>query len=264
MQLLYTDETNLDPKTADFFVYGGVIISGDRAGELSQSIDGLRKAFGYKPDDLLKFNTVERPKQITPEAHALIKQRVLESAAQCGVKMLVSVIMHRIALSPEEARRREINRISLHFDYYLRQNHDFGLVLIDTFTDNVLTRLLRERFGMGLAGLPYGPYRLKQILGFHISSIGTSHFCSVIDIVLGSLRFAINNRNDATKAPVVRTLLTQLSPLAIRLQNGQITEVCFFFSPKQIRAQAYLKEYQQLHAFLRQNGLDCCQTPGMP
>jgi hypothetical protein len=66
VQLLYADETNIDPKNTDFFVYGGVIIPGNTAGELSLAIDALRKAHGYKPDDLLKFNTVERPSHITP------------------------------------------------------------------------------------------------------------------------------------------------------------------------------------------------------
>jgi hypothetical protein len=151
----------------------------------------------------------------------------------------------------------------LHFDYHLRAIQDFGLVLIGTFTDNLLTKILRERFGKGLVGLPYGPYRLKQILGFHISSIGTSHFCSLIDVVLGSLRFVINNRNDQTRANVVHTLLAQLAPLAIRDANGQVREVCFFFSPKQIRANVYLTQYQQLHAFLAQHDFNCCQVPGV-
>jgi hypothetical protein len=34
MQLLYTDETNVDPAKSDFFAYAGVAIPGDVAGQL--------------------------------------------------------------------------------------------------------------------------------------------------------------------------------------------------------------------------------------
>ncbi len=31
MHLFYADETNLDPRTADLFVYGGIVVPGDQA-----------------------------------------------------------------------------------------------------------------------------------------------------------------------------------------------------------------------------------------
>jgi hypothetical protein len=51
--------------------------------------------------------------------------------------------------------------------------------------------------------------------------------------------------------------------LAIRQADGKVRELCFFFSPRRIKAVAYLREYQQLHAFLAQNELDCAQQPGI-
>ena len=38
-----------------------VAIPVDTAGQLSQRIDELRNQYGYRPEDLLKFNTQERP-----------------------------------------------------------------------------------------------------------------------------------------------------------------------------------------------------------
>jgi hypothetical protein len=262
MNLLYTDETNIDPKSAEFFVYAGTMIPGNSAATLSTTIDAIRKQYGYKPNEILKFNTVERPNHITPEAHRLIKQDLLRACATYDVKMFASVVSHSIARSPEEARRNEINRIALHFDYHLRSIADHGIMLIDTFQDKSLAQRLREVFGSGLSGLPYGSYRLKQILGFHLASIGSSNFCSVIDIALGALRFAINNRNDSSKTTTVRNLLALLSPMFVRHDDGRVSEVSFFFSPRKIRVVKYLDHYLALNTFLRTNGIDCVQTPG--
>lgn len=262
MHLLYTDETNVDPKTSDFFSYAGVAIPGDQAGALSARIDAVRAANGYGPDDILKFNTVERPAHITPDAHREAKRQLLIEAANHGVTLFCSFILHRVATSPEDARLNEINRICLHFNYYLRRVNDYGLVLIDTFQDTGLFKFLRQKFSTGLKGLPYSAsYRLDRLLGLHVASIGSSHFCSTVDVVLGSLRFVINNRNDPAKQDVCRTLLAQLAPLAIRDAAGTVEEISIFFSPIGIRVPAYLQQYRDLHAYLAANGLACQQVP---
>src|SRR5437867_4306802 len=116
MHLLYTDETNLDPDSTDFFVYAGVSIEGSQAASLSADISRLRQQFKYKPTDLLKFNTRERPEQITPETHAAIKRAVMETAAKHEVRLFASMILHDLATSPDVARRFEISRVCYHFD----------------------------------------------------------------------------------------------------------------------------------------------------
>lgn len=262
MHFLYSDETNIDPATSEFFTYAGVAIPDAEAGQLSAAIDRLRTEYGYRPDDLLKFNTRERPAHITPQAHRDIKRRVMEEAAQCGVKLFASVILHNIATSPEDARRNEINRVCYHFNCYLRWVNDHGLVLIDTFQDTLLNRFLRQKFSVGLVGMPYSAtLRLDRVLGFHLASIGSSNFCSIVDIALGSLRYAINARNDASRLAVAQTLLGQLSPLALRNQAGRVEEISFFFSPKTIKVPAYFQAYQELATYLAQNGLDCANRP---
>jgi hypothetical protein len=262
MYLLYTDETNVNPQTSDFFAYAGVAIPGDQAGQLSNRIDAIRAANGYRADDLLKFNTRERPVHVTPDQHRDAKQQLLAEAAGHGVKLFCSFILHRVATSPEDARLKAINRICLHFNYYLNRVLDHGLVLIDTFPSNSLFAILKQKFLIGLKGLPYSEsYRLDRLLGLHVASIGSSHFCSVVDVVLGSLRYAINCRSDPQRQNVCATLLAQLAPLAVRSAAGKVEELSVFFSPKIIRAPSYLKEYLALHAYLAANGLDCQQVP---
>ena len=166
MHLLYTDEVNMDPATTDFFVYAGVGIPGDQTQQLSDEIAGARLRNGYRREDLLKFNTKERPDHITPDQHKAAKQAVMEIAARSGVRLFASLILHSVATSPEEARRKEINRICFHFNCYLSRVNDTGLVLLDTFKDESLTTILREEFSVGLRGLPYSHvYPLHRILG---------------------------------------------------------------------------------------------------
>jgi len=261
MYLLYTDEVNVDPRSSDFFIYGGVSIDASHAASLSRRIDLLRQEHGYRPGDLLKFNTHERPDTITPETHREIKRKVIEEVATHGVHLFASFILHNIATSPEDARRKEINRVCFHFDCFLRERDEHGIVLIDTFTDSNLPRILREKFSIGLSGLPYSdPYRLERVLGFHLASIGSSNFSSVVDIVLGSLRYAVNCLGDSSRQDVVQTLLSQLASLCLRNDGGSIREVSLFFSPVRVRVSEYYEQYQNLRDFLTRNGLGEIET----
>jgi len=261
MYLLYTDEVNVDPRSSNFFIYGGVSVDANQAASLSRRIDHLRQEYGYMPENLLKFTTHERPDTISPETHKMIKRRVIEEAGAHGAILFASVILHNIASSPEEARRKEINRVCYNFNCFLREQDEYGLVLIDTFTDNKLPQILREKFLIGLSGLPYSdPYRLERVLGFHLASIGSSNFSSVVDIVLGSLRYAVNCIGNPNKQDIVQILLSQLDQLCLKNDKGSIRELSIFFSPVSVRVNEYYEQYQNLREFLTRNGLGVIET----
>jgi len=265
LHLLYTDEVNVDPEKSEFFVYAGVAIPGENAAALSADIEALRKRNGYKPGDVLKFNTVERPAHIQPAQHQNAKRELMEAAAKHGVKLLASFLLHNIVKDGDvdQARRNEINRVSFHFNAWLQRVNDCGLVLIDTFTDANLTNHLREKFAIGVTGnLPFSKLLpLDRILGYHLASIGTSHFTSVIDVVLGGLRYAVNGRKE--DRPVCKTLIRQLAPLCIAegLKGNKASELSINWSPKGIKHPPYLAQYRELCAFLRENGIDPAQEP---
>lgn len=258
LHLLYADEVNVDPKDSEFFVYAGIAIPGDRAAELSDDIETLRKRYRYRAKDILKFNTHNRPRHIGAQVHADLKRQIIKRVGHHGVKLFASFILHKVATKgPEEARRREINRICYNFNGFLHRVSGHGLVLIDTFNDGERDAILREKFSIGLRGLPYSdPMRLDLILGFHVASIGTSNFCSAIDIVLGSLRFAINSRTDAGKYPTAMVLLKQIAPLCVRTKFGKVDELSLFFSPKSVRSAKYRETYQALQKMLTEAGME--------
>jgi hypothetical protein len=166
MHLLYCDESNLEERSGDFFVYGGIIIPPETAKILSDQIGEIRTRAGVNDSFILKFNP--GPPGMSHPKFIALKKEIIESAIAQGCKFLASSILHDVAKSPDEARRKEINRICYHFNCYLSPINSHGLVLIDRFSDAQIDSHLREKFSIGLTGMPYSDtLKLKNIVGFH-------------------------------------------------------------------------------------------------
>jgi len=230
MFLLYCDETNLEERSGDFFVYAGIAVNGSTAKSLSQKVDEIRNRWkvprNFKLEALSNADFVK------------LKQELIEAAIAHDVKLLVYVILHDISKDPEEARRNGINTICYHFDCMLNVYLRPGVVLIDRFSDSQIDQHLVEKFSTGVTGLPFSKeLRLANVIGFHYSAVGQSHFSSLIDIVLGSLRFSINafTRKDASRMATATTLIKLISPLFHRESSGRVSEISFYFSPKTIK-----------------------------
>lgn len=255
MYLLYCDETNLERRSGDFFVYGGISVPQGMALSLSASIDALRREYGVPDGFRLKFNP--GPVHLSHDQFINLKQRIVETSIEHGVKLFTSLIMHNVAKNPDEARINEINRICFHFDCYLNRMQSHGLVLIDRFDDGAIDAHLIEKFSLGILGLPFTPVRrLANIVGFHYSAIGQSNFPSIVDIVLGSLRHSINGhtRNDERAITTATRVLPILSPLFFR-EEGQdnVSDLGLFFSPRIVSVPKYKAAYDSLKQFLREN-----------
>ena len=265
MFLLYCDETNLEERSGDFFVYAGIAINGSTAKSLSQKIDEIRNRWKVPRNFKLKFNP--GPEALSNADFIKLKQELIEAAIAHDVKLLVYVILHDISKDPEEARRNGINTICYHFDCMLNVYLRPGVVLIDRFSDSQIDQHLVEKFSTGVTGLPFSKeLRLTNVIGFHYSAVGQSHFSSLIDIVLGSLRFSINafTRKDASRMATATTLIKLISPLFHRESSGRVSEISFYFSPKTIKVDQYRAQYMALKKFLSDNGADTAQTPMAP
>ena len=259
LHFLYCDETNLEERAGDFLIYGGLLIEASKALSLSLAIDELRARHGIAREYRLKFNP--GPDGLSHAAFIALKQELIELVASFGGKLMTYLVLHDIARSPDEARRNGINCVCFHFHLLLEKLGGPGMVLIDRFTDqgNAIEGHLRDKFTIGVTGLPFTPeLRLKNIIGFHYSTIGQSHLPSVIDILLGSLRFAINTHTRDQSANMVsaRTILGLLSPIFWRLEPGApVPEIGIQFSPKQIRGDRYRAKYLSTKKFLADCGV---------
>lgn len=257
MELLYCDETNFTKTPGDFFVYGGVVIPSKCAHELADRITRIRQAMGVHREYTLKFNP--GPPNLSHEQFIDLKRAVVAAAVDAGCVLLVNLLLHDIAKSSEDARRFGINTLCYHFDCYLNRSETPGLVLMDRFSDRTIDAQLREKLAIGITGrLPFSnEMKLNHIVGYHFTAIGQSHFCSLVDVVLGSLRFAINcftQKNDQHTASS-QAILRLLSPLFFREGRSEVSEISLWFSPKTIRQTTYRARYSSLHAYLVANGI---------
>lgn len=267
MHLLYCDKSNIEERTGGFLLYAGLVIPPHSAHRLSDDVEGIRQRAKLESNFQLKFNP--GPAHLDHAQFVALKQDVLEAAARHDVRLLAYVILHDIAKGQgvDIARRNGINTVLFHYDYYLNRAKDKGIVLLDRFNDrgNKIDDHTREKFTVGVTGMPYSKtMRLENILGVHYATIGQSHFCSLIDIVVGSLRFAINahTRNDVHFHATAGTLLGLLSPPFFRKEGGtRVSELGFQFSPKGFGKIPHFRgKYKNLKAFLAEQGVDTAQT----
>ncbi|WP_439545006.1 hypothetical protein [Sandarakinorhabdus sp.] len=260
MRLLYCDETNMEERAGDFLLYGGLMIDAAQAGALSRAIDAIRAQHRVPEDYRLKFNP--GPETFSHQQFIDLKREVLQTAHAHGAQLLIYLILHDVANDPDEARRSGINTVCLHFHRILTGSlDDYGMVLIDRFNDagNRIEAHLRDKFTVGITGLPFTPrQRLSRIVGFHYSAIGQSHFPSIVDIALGSLRFAINahTRGQDHNLATAGELIGLVSPMMWRFRdNNAVPEMAFTFRPQGVRHAPYRERYQSLKDFLTANGL---------
>lgn len=263
MHLLYCDESNLEHRAGDFLMYAGALIPSDTAGALSQRIDELRAAAGLAPDVRLKFNP--RPEGLTHQQFLELKQAVIGAAAEHGCKLLAYAVLHDLAGDPDNARRYGINTVCYHFHCALNRMDTKGIVLIDRFNDanNEIEGHLKEKMAVGVQ-LPHrkNPTRLSNIVGFHYSAVGQSHFTTLIDILVSSLRYAVNvHTRDENNRDGAMNILQVLSPLFYRDANSdRVPDIGLCFSPMNVRSEQYHGLYISLQEFLREGGIDSGQT----
>lgn len=252
----------MEERPGDFLIYGGLAVADDRVLGLSQAIDDIRKRMRVPREFRLKFNP--GPDNFTHDEFLRLKQAIMAAAVEHGANLIIYIILHDIARNPDEARRNGINAVCYHFNCLLNRWGGPGLVLIDQFNDkgNQIKSHLTDKFSIGLQGMPYSAeMRLSNIVGFHYSSVGQSHLPSVVDITLGSFRFALNaqTRNVDNQLVTAKKLLGILEPFFWREDAGAVSELSFQFSPKVIKADAYRKQYQVLKDFLAEAGIDTAQ-----
>lgn len=259
MHLLYCDESNMEDRPGDFLIYAGIAIDGTRAMDLSREIDAIRANLNVPREYRLKFNP--GPEGFSHEQFIELKRQVIDATVRHGVKLLCYLVLHDIATNPDEARRNGINTVCFHFDCLLNRLNETGLVLIDRFNDagNQIEAHLAEKFSVGLVGMPYAAeVPMRRIVGYHYSAIGQSHFTSLIDVIVGSFRFAINAhcRNVQQHRQSTNNILRAISPLFVRNNaGGAVSELGLIFSPKIIRVSGYRSKYQDLKDFLEAAGI---------
>lgn len=261
MHLLYCDESNLEEREGDFLIYAGVSIPAERASALNSAIIALRAARGIDADELVKFNPPVRP--LSHIEYREFKQALIETAIEHDCRVLAYAVLHDLARNPDQARRYGINTLCWHFQCALARVDRPGLVLLDRFNDagNEVDGQLRERMARGVEIPHRGRVALDRIVGFHYAAIGQAHFTTLSDILVGSLRWAINVhcRNQDHRESALN-LLRIMSPLFWREPGEEsVPDIGFCFSPFNIKRADYHDTYIRLQEFLREGGIPSSQ-----
>ncbi len=222
MYHLFADETNTSPATDErikFFVYGGLIIPEEKLEELDGKVAELRAASGYSPEDSLKFDTHSRPGNVSPETFASIKSEIIKYCIQLDCKMLVYVVLHEIAKNQglSQTIKWGADHIFQKFNAYLEEKNSVGFAIVDRLSDTAEFKLFTEKFTKGLI-YPDEIRPLKRIKMFASSCDNASHYSSVMDIVLGSFRYCINQPFNQTAA---KSMMKDLVELIWADKNGE-------------------------------------------
>jgi len=256
MRILLTDETNRQPSAdAEFFVYGGLVLTTEALSILHARIEDIRRAAGFRPGDELKFDTRARPEHVAIEKCTEAKQQVIESAKQCGCVFIVHVILHSIIACQDADQQVQwaADYVIGRFNQYLEEVRDDGICIVDNLPNRAEFRYLSDKFAHGLK-LDTGTHiALDRVKLYASTCIGASHASSAMDIVLGAFRYCINNPRNPHAA---RQMLGAVASMMWGRRDGGTLHVRgrgLILRPeiKDIRHDAYRDKYNALIAHLK-------------
>ncbi|SRR6266550_5382794 len=255
MHFLFTDETNLpsDP-AAKFFAYGGLIIPPGKLSDLHAGIVDIRQATGYRPEDELKFQTSARPSHVSVQQCTIAKNNVVDLCTRLECRFIAYVVLHAIAKNRTNAELITwgASHVIGKFNYFLSTVPADGVVVLDRLPGASEYSLLTDRFTKGLT-FPEGPQvALDRIKLFSSSCSNASHASSAMDIVLGSFRYCINQPKNV---PAAKDMMTNISKLIWCERDAEHLypfERGLIFRPKEIKVEAYKKEYDDLLAWINE------------
>ena len=214
MYVLLTDETNMQPsENCEFFIYGGIFFSLDILPALNRSVARIRRDAGYQPGDTFKFDTRARPEYVSQESATTAKAQVLHVCSELGVQFIAHIILHQIVERQDRDQRVlwAADYVIARFNKFLREEaNSYGICVVDNLPVRAAWQYLSDRYSNGLELSSGSRVALDRIELFSATCIGASHASSVIDIVLGSFRYCVNNPLNAAAA---KSMLKVIAPM---------------------------------------------------
>jgi hypothetical protein len=252
MFLLFTDETNLpsDPG-AKFFAYGGLVVPAKTLPDLGAAIASIRKDMGYKPGDSLKFSTNARPAHVTVENARVAKERVIQSCLDLKCLFIIYVILHAIAKNDQDNLVKfGANSVIGRFNYFLTQENDHGICVVDRLPNATEYKYLSEKFSEGLDIQGQKKVQLDRIHLFASTCDNASHASSAMDITLGAFRYCINATK---KTDAASSMMRKVANMLWHIREGKKIHASgrgLILSPQVVKVAQYKQEYTDLLAHI--------------
>jgi hypothetical protein len=169
------------------------------------------------------------------------------------VKFCAQVTLHELARnqSHDDLVLWGANTVLGKFNAFLDQRTTYGYAILDRLPVEHPYRYLKEKFQLGMTFLDgRSSMRLRRILGFAQAVDGSSHMCSVADIMLGAFRYCVNDPENPDAAKAMFPVLMQM--MWKRKQDGRpvVNECGLIFRPATVEETKYQTEYDDLSSRL--------------
>jgi hypothetical protein len=249
MYLMFGDEADKDPTAGKkFFVYGAIFAPTNSIASLHSELEKARKVVGLADTDSLKSASGSRPKAMTAEKHREVKNAVMKVAQAANVKFCAQVTLHDLARNQDKKDLITFgaNTIIAKFNTFLGENKSHGYVILDRLPVPDPYTYLKQKFQTGMVFPGKPSVRFDRVLGFAHGVDGSSHMCSVADVLLGAFRYCVNepDNEEANKA----MFPTLMSMMWKREAGGKIyvRECGLLFRPLNIQEPKHRAEYDAL------------------
>jgi hypothetical protein len=250
MFLMFGDEADREQgKGKRFFVYGAIFIDTNRMPALHDEIEKLRSKAGLAATASLKFAGATRPKDMPLEAHRDLKNKLMYAAEEIGgVKFCAQVTLHDLARNQEhdDLDLWGANTVLGRFNRFLTEHNEYGYVLFDRIPVQRPYRYLKEKFQIGMTFRDRPSIRLERVLGVGHAVDGSSHLCSVADVMLGAFRYCVNEPENEEAGKAMFPILMRMMWKRERQGRIYVRECGLVLRPKVINESKHQQEYDAL------------------
>lgn len=248
VHVLFADETNTEPtREAEFFIYGGVLLSADQIPDVHKGIRDIRRDLGlaHAHKEPLEFSG--RPKRITADQHLDAKRAVLELLGEVDARFIAYCVHHDVARGVSVGRRNEyaLNTVLWGFHRFLVREKDYGLVVLDQLRPQeryVVSRLNAD----GLEMYDGDVVPMPRLTGIATAHVEWSHCLSACDVLLGAFRYCVNKPNTAAS----REMFPAVAPLLWCWVDSSgrrfVREYGVFLRPKEVKVPRIKARYDAL------------------
>jgi hypothetical protein len=255
MYLMFGDEADKEAaKDKKFFVYGAVFVPTNSISPLHAEVERLRVGAGMAASDSLKSGTNSKPKSMSAETHRQLKNDVMKAAREKGnIRFCAQVTLHELARNRDHDDRVEwgANTILGKFNTFLREQGSYGFAVMDRMPVKTPYEYLKEKFQVGMTFPDKPSMRLDRILGLSHGADGTSHLCSVCDILLGSFRYCVNEPDNEEAGKAMFPTLMEMMWKVKQGGTTQVREFGLYFRPLNVDAPKFKAEYDALETRLQ-------------
>ncbi|GEM_PF-1979937 len=247
--LLYTEETGLrrDPKSR-FFVYGAMFFPIDALDHMHNLVQRSRDENGFRPGDELRFSAGSRPKHLTKEQHTAARRYIIDGCRQIGARLITTIVLPGVARGRPigELAGWGVNSALGAFEDLLTQEDATGICVLDRLPFTQPYKYLQTRFQSGVTADGGAIRRLERVQLLSLSCAGASHVASAVDIVTGSLKYCLNEKEPGDSC---RAMLPGLLGMVWHGQEGGLIRLRGYglrFSPEEVKIPAYQQQYDDL------------------